>query len=129
MIDAKDREIWVGENRIYLSEDNVLCLTIIGEIDEEIEIGINQACLKLANMVEGKANLLVDLNRCGKTSPGARRRQKEFSEHEKIGKGALFGIHPVARVLASFFLGNTNKKDVNFFKTREEALAWLKEEK
>jgi len=29
-------------------------------------------------------------------------------------------------VLASFLIGNTKKKDIAFFKTKEEALAWLK---
>jgi len=124
-MEEKDREIWVGENRIYLGEDNILCLTILGEVDEKIEIGINEACLKLMNMVEGKVNALVDLNKAGKVSPGARKRQVEISEHEKTGKVALFGMHPVARVVASFFMGISQKKDMRFFKTKEEALTWL----
>jgi len=126
-MEEKEREIWVGENRIYLGEDNMLSLTILGEVDEEIEIGINEACLKLMNMVEGRVNTLIDLNKAGKTSLGARKRQVEISGHEKTGKVALFGLHPVARVVASFFMGISQKKDVRFFKTREEALAWLKE--
>jgi len=126
-MEIKDREIRVGENRIYLGEDNILYLTIFGEVDEKIEIGINEASLKLINMVEGKVNTLIDLNKAGKTSIGARKRQKEISEHKKIGKVALFGLHPVAKVIASFFMGISKKKDMRFFKTREEALAWLKE--
>ena len=124
----KDRESWVGKNRMYLGEDNILHLAILGEIDEEIEIGINEASLKLANMVDGKVNVLVDLNKAGKTSPEARKKQKEISEHEKVGKVALFGLHPVARVIAAFMMGISEKKDMRFFKTKEEALAWLKGE-
>jgi len=126
-MEIKDRKIRVGENRIYLGEDNILYLTIFGEVDEKIEIGINEAVLKLINMVEGKVNTLIDLNKVGKTSTEARKKQKEISEHEKIGKVALFGLHPVAKVIASFFMGISKKKDIRFFKTREEALAWLKE--
>ena len=48
-------------------------------------------------------------------------------ENEKIGKVALFGLHPVARVIAAFIMGITRKKDMRFFKSKEEALAWLKE--
>jgi len=48
-------------------------------------------------------------------------------EHERTGKVALFGLNPVARVIASFVMGVTRKKDMRFFKTREEALAWLRE--
>ena len=126
-MEEKDREIRVGENRIYLGEDNILRLTIFGEVDEEIEIRINEACYKLINMVEGKVHTLIDLNKAGKTLPGARKRQREISEYEKTGKVALFGLHPVARVIASFVMGISKNKDMRFFKTREEALAWLKE--
>ena len=126
-MEEKDREIWIGENRMYLGEDNLLCITIVGELDEETQIGINEAGYKLMNTVEGKVHALVDLNKAGKVSPEARKRQVEISEHEKTAKIALFGLHPVARVVASFFMGISQKKDMRFFRTREEALAWLKE--
>ena len=126
-MEEKERELWAGDNSIYLGEDNTLRLTILGEVDEETEIGINEACFKLMNTVEGKLNTLIDLNKAGKTSTGARKKQVEISEHEKVGKVALFGLHPVARVVAAFFVGVTKKKDIRFFQTKEEALAWLKE--
>jgi len=127
MIEEKNREIWVGENRLYLGEDNILYITNIGEIDEKTAIAMGEAVLKLVNMVEGKVCTLTDLNKAGKTSPEARKVFKELAEHEKQGKNAFFGIHPVAGVLASFFMGITKKKDMRFFKTKEEALVWLKE--
>ena len=123
----KEREIRVGQNRICLVGDNILRITISGEVDEETEIGINEAAYKLMNMVEGKTHALIDLNRAGKTSPGARKRHKEISEYQKTGKVALFGLHPVAMVIASFTMGLSKKQDMRFFKTKEEALAWLKE--
>ncbi|GAG13094.1 unnamed protein product, partial [marine sediment metagenome] len=122
-----NREIWVGENRLYLGEDNIIRITILGELDEETQIEINNAGYKLMNTVEGKVNALVDLNKAGKISPGARKREVEISEHDKTGKVALFGLHPVARVVASFFMGISKKKDMRFFKIEEEALAWLKQ--
>ena len=123
----KDRESWVGKNRLYLGEDNTIRITIVGELDEKTQLAINEAGYKLMSTVEGKANALIDINKAGKILPGARKRQVEISEHEKTGKIALFGLHPVARVIASFFMGITRKKDIGFFKTEEEALAWLKE--
>ena len=71
--------------------------------------------------------MLIDITKAKKQSPEARMTWKELSEHEKIEKIALFGLHPVARVLASFIIGQSKKKDMRFFKTKEEALAWLKE--
>ena len=124
---VSEREIWVGENRLYLGEDNVLCITNTGEIDEKIAIEIKEAVLKLMNMVEGKVHTLTDLNKAGKTTSQARKVFQELAEHEKQGKNAFYGMHPVARVLASFFMGASKKKAMRFFKTKEEALAWLKE--
>jgi hypothetical protein len=60
-------------------------------------------------------------------SAKARRFGKTGFEKEETGKVALIGMHPVARVLASFVIGMTRKEDLRFFKTEEEALAWLKE--
>ena len=127
MIDEKDREIWVGKNRLYLGEDNIVYFFIVGEHDENIAIACGEAFLKLINMVEGKGNALGDINKTGKQSLEARKIWKKISENEKVGKLALIGMHPVARVLASFLIGTTKKKDIRFFKTKEEALAWLKE--
>lgn len=126
-IEEKHREIWAGGNSIYLGRDNILHLTISGEVDEETQIGINEACYRLMNMVEGKVNTLIDLNKAGKTSTGARKRQVELAGHEKVGRVAIFGLHPIARVIASFVMGLSRNKDWRLFKTREEALAWLKE--
>jgi hypothetical protein len=123
---VSEREIWVGRNRLYLDEDNVLCITNTGEIDEKIAIEIKEAVLKLMNMVEGKVHTLTDLNKAGKSTSQARKVFQELAEHEKQGKNAFYGVHPVARVLASFFMGMSKKKGMRFFKTREEALAWFK---
>ncbi len=124
---GKEREIWVGGNRVYLGEDNILRVTVVGELDEETQVALNNAGYKLMSTVEGKVSALVDNNKAGKMSPGARKRQVEISEYEKTAKVAIFGLHPVARVLASFFMGVSQKKDMRFFRTEEEALAWLKE--
>jgi len=126
-MEEKEREIWVGESRTYLGEDNILYTTVVGEVDENAAIALCESHLKFMNMVEGKVNSLVDLNKAGKQPPKARKIGTEMFEHERIGKVALFGLHPVARVIASFVMGVTRKKDIRFFKTREEALAWLKE--
>ena len=125
--EVSEREIWVGETKIYLGEDNILNVIEVGESDEKKAIAVKEADVKLMNMVKGKMNILVDLNQFGKASPESRKIFKEISEYEKTGKVAIFGTHPVARVLASFVMGITKKKDIRFFKTKEKAYAWLKE--
>ena len=127
-MEEKDREIWIGKQRFYFGEDNILYVTLVGEIDVKIVIAMKEADLKLRNMVEKKFDILVDLNKSGKHSPEARKILQEMSEQHKTGKIAMFGMHPVARVLSSFIIGLTRKKDMRFFKTKQKALAWLKGE-
>ncbi len=121
------REIMVGENRIYLGEDNVLDIINVGEIDEKTAIAMKEAIQKLMNMAEGTVYTLTDLTKAGKTTPEARKVFKTFIEPGARGKIAYLGMSPVARVLAYFVMGSSRKEDMRFFKTREEALAWLKE--
>ena len=124
---VSEREMWVGESRFYLGEDNINYIASFGGyMDEKQAIEASQAALRLMNMVQGKVNCLIDLNKAGQQSSKARKRWKEWGENEKTGKVALFGLYPVARVIASFVIGVTRKRDIRFFKTREEALAWLK---
>ncbi len=126
-MEEKDREIWVGENRLYLGEDNICYITVVGEVDEEIAIAIKEIDLKFKNMVEEKLNIIADLNKAGKQSAMARKIWRDMAEHEKTGKIAMFGMHPVERVLASFVMGVSRNKDMRFFNSKDEALAWLKE--
>ncbi len=124
---VNEREIWVGESRFYLGEDNILYETVVGEQNERTATEMRKVTNKLQNMVEGKVNVLIDLNKAGTPSSGARKIGQEMFENEKLRKIALFGLSPVAQVVASFVIGVTRKRDIRFFKTREEALAWLKQ--
>jgi len=124
---VSEREIWVGESRFCLGEDDILYETIVGKQDEKTVIAALEYHNKFKNMVEGKMKMLLDINKAGQVSSGARKIGKETFEDEKVGKVAFVGLHPVARVIASFVMGVTRKKDMRFFKTKEEALAWLKE--
>ena len=119
------REFQVGENRIYLSEDNIIYFINVGKIDEKTALKGAEAMGTLLNEGKGKVNFLIDLNKGGMVTSKARAILREFTEKRVKGKLAFWGLHPVARVLASFFMGITKKKGMRFFKTREEALAWL----
>ena len=80
---VSEREILVGENKLYLGKDNIIYSTIVGEIDSEIAIALDEATLKLMNMVEGKVNVLTDNNNAGTPSSEARKIMQEFILHEK----------------------------------------------
>ena len=70
---VSEREIWVGESRYYLGEDNILYETLVGDQDERIALASKEATGKLHNMVEGKVRVLIDLNKAGRPSPKARK--------------------------------------------------------
>jgi hypothetical protein len=124
---VSEREFWIGENRMYLGQDDIIYYTAGGECDEGKAILIRDVAIRFHNANKGKTNMLIDLDKAGKQSPEARNIWKELSEHEKAGKIAILGLNPVARVIASFVMGIAKKEDMRFFKTKEEAFAWLKE--
>jgi len=126
-MEENDREIWIGENRLFLGEDNILDIINVGEIDEKTAIAMKEAIQKLMSMVEGTVHTLTDLTKAGKTTPEARKVFNTLIEDGTQGKLAYLGMHPVARVLAFFVMGSAKKEDMRFFNTKEEALAWLKE--
>ena len=126
-MNEEDREIRVGENRFYLGEDEIMYVELAGEYEVEDALTLRDAYLKLLRTVEGKVNILVDNSKSGKPSQEARKIFAEMIEHELCGKIAVFGLNPVARVIASFVFGNSKNKNTQIFKTKDEALPWLNE--
>lgn len=127
-MEKNDRTVHVGENIIHLGEDDMFYLTIVGEIDEEIASGFINAIGEIEKKIEEKKrNVFIDNNKAGKISSKARKIFHKLDNREASGKVAIFGLHPVARVIASFYMGVSKNKKMRFFSNKEEALAWLKE--
>ena len=128
-MEKNERETWIGKSKMCLCEDNVVSIVIIGEVDDKTALGFRETGLELAGMLEGNWKVLIDLNKAGKMSPAARKIVQELSRHEKVWKVAAFGLNPVARIVAAFGMGADSKeKHFRFFKTKEEALEWLKKD-
>jgi hypothetical protein len=122
----ENREIRVGENRLYLGKDDIMYIETSGDYDLKVTSELTDAFQKLISFAEGKVDIIVDVNRGGKTAQDARKAFAELMEDERCGKIAIFGMNPVARVIASFILGTSKNKNTKIFKTKEEALAWMK---
>jgi hypothetical protein len=124
----QEMEVRLGKSRLRFGEDKILYATVVGEYTTEIakltydffELHKNE------NMVDGKVKLFIDLTNARRASAEA----KEFMHRlsQDIGKIALIGFNPVAKVIAGFFMGNSKKKNINFFNSQEDAVEWLKEE-
>ena len=115
----------VGQNKTVFIAPNIIYVVAKGEQTDELSKEQSKICNQFIEGIKGKINYLIDLNLAGKSSPKARKQWQRLSEDKRTNKVALFGLHPVARVLASFVMGVSMKKDMLFFKTKEEAQDWL----
>lgn len=121
-----EREFLIGGDRISYGDDDIVYAVSVGDCNGEKATACVEAMHTIIT-IKGKIKILVDFNTCGKHTPEARKIWDTLNDLEAVLKIALFGLHPVARVAASFVIGVTGKKNMRFFKTPEEALAWLKE--
>ena len=125
-MEPKLSEIIVGNNKFKLDEDDIINVTTIGEFDAQTAIAMKNAFYQIIDMIEGRCDIIVDANRGAKPTPEARKIFKEMTEHKQIGKVAIIGMNPVVKMMATFVIGISEKKNMKIFKTREEAIAWLK---
>lgn len=88
MEEKDNREIWIGEDRFYLGENNILYETIVGEIDEKTALASKEATIKMRSKVEGRLNILIDVTRAGKPTPEARK----ICVSSRPGKRPLRGL-------------------------------------
>lgn len=131
-MENNSRTARLGECTWLLDEDNVLHIHSEGNIDGDFARECIKVSERLIEAVQGQIDMLIDTNKTGKQSSEARQIWKEFSERPIVRRVAVHGLHPVARVAASFITGILSpdgKNKTKFFKTREEALAWLNEGK
>ncbi len=124
-----EKEYRVGDNHLYLGDDNIIYIHSVGIKDVAIADGMAKAYAQLVSLLDHKALVIVDANQAGKPSAEAREIfQKSILKHEKTGKFSIHGSHVVARTIANFFIGKLLGAKMQFFKTEEEALSWLKQE-
>lgn len=121
-----EKEFRIKDNKIFLLEDHIIYIEAYGEQTDEIAITHLNHNRILVKQFSGKINYLINLNDAGKSFPKARRIWLELSEAETTNKTALFGMHPVAKLLASFVIGVTKRKNMRFYHSRVEAVNWLK---
>lgn len=125
MVETAENVFRIADNNIRVLDGNIIHIKAYGDQHDEIAEEHYLLHKQLSRQLEGKLNYLVDLNHAGKSTPTARKVWKKLSESEFTDKVALWGLHPVARILATFVMGVTRKKEMKFFTSMEEAVAWL----
>ena len=88
--EEKSREAWVRESRFYLGDNKILNITIVGEVDEKTAAKMLDTVVHLREIIAGKVDVLIDLNKAGRTSSGARKIGIERFQDKKVGKVALW---------------------------------------
>jgi len=124
---VSENEYHIGKNRTVFIDKKVIHITVDGEVTTEMALLHNELDRKLLNMADGMASYLIDLNKSGKNSHEASQMFKKLCYHPKVNKVAIYGLNPVARVIAAFVIGLDIKQKQQFFKTEEQARFWLAE--
>ncbi len=117
--------IWIGSHLFYLDNGNILNVVPSGDVDTETAKLIKQAFLKLLGSVEGEVKILADLRAGGIPSIEARKVAVEIFNKDQVKRIAFFGVNPVVRIIATFIVNVASKKELRFFKLKEEAVHWL----
>lgn len=127
-MENQNNEIWVeNKMKFFIDQDTILNVMVFGDIDAKTALAAKHIIQELTFNLTWKPKFLVNLNEAGRQSPEARKTWDEISE-EKNAAVALFGMHYVAKVIATFFMKFSRTKNTRFFNTKEDALNWLKEE-
>jgi len=133
---ASDEEI-KKTFRLTVGEEGILYFEITGNVDD-VAANVRQAelstqCLKeaLGKNPDQKFKCLVDLSAISKTahypSPQARQIFAETIDHKQLIKIAVIVPRILVQAVMNFILYAVNKKrKVKLFKTKKEALDWLK---
>ncbi len=124
-----NKEYYINDNKIIIHEGLYIVYHVIASGEQTAEIAKSHTKLvtNILNNTQKEIQFLIDLNKCGKNSPQARDTWRTLSSEKRVNKVAIFGLHPVAKMLASFVMGKISKIDYyRFFSTEEDAWKWLK---
>ena len=111
---------------LYMPKDDILYITIKGDLNEEITKKASAVVYEILDMYTGTIDVFVDINKLGKESAASKKIWKEVGDVNRFRKVALIGLHKVAQILASFLVGRFTNIPMKFFSNKDEALKWLR---
>ena len=116
------------DNTLEQIKTDLVFVIIVGDQNSITALKIKEVVDIFTHGISNKMNYLIDITKSGKVTHGARSIYKMLAEDEHTRRAGLFGLNPVARVLASFVINTYKKDNLKFFSTRDDALQWLLEE-
>jgi len=123
-IDDKNTIETPGGNKIWC-KDEIVHYLISAPVDDK---EASQMSKEGTRFLENKdaSMVIIDLKQSTQFSSEARKIWVKFLQNLKIKKTAIFGGNVFVRTLASFVIAASQKKNIKFFTTKEEALEWIK---
>jgi hypothetical protein len=117
----------IGTSEIRLVEGNLVHVKAMGPASLQLALAHVKLYRQLSEEIGGSLRYAIDLNKAGKSTAEARKIWMGVSEDISTYKVALIGVHPVAKVLAGFFMCVTSNKKIQFFDSFDKAFKWLKD--
>lgn len=112
---------------IDLEEDNIVHVVMFGDDDDETATRFIDDIKSIFDKEpKQRFNGLIDLTNAGTSTPRATKIFASILSDKQVNKVALIGAGGIPRAFAELTIKFARKELVQFFDTREEALAWLK---
>ena len=120
------------ENKVWLGEDGIIYAEVVKVDSEEDAYEILEGIKKILKKSSRKMKIFIDI--MTSTIIASSQFRKECGEkikelYEDIGfeRTAICGITVIPRTIAFFVIKASGVKNIEIFKTKKEALKWLKE--
>lgn len=121
-----------AKNHVYINDDDIVELVVVGNqtVESVQKMGEEAARLARKQWASGKPALFLDnLFHVGNVPPRALRRVTQLGKTLQYDKLAMVSDKRVIIAMSNMVLRAIGKLgDVRFFKSRAEAIEWLKRE-
>ena len=130
---SKDTESHVfnaHKNKIW-REKNIIHFLIADEVNPGDakylkDKGVSHIDTILAEYPQKKVLVIIDIQKASIFSSQARKSWAEFLQNTNIHRTAIFGGNVIVKTIASFIIGASQMKNVQYFRTKQDALHWLR---
>lgn len=117
---------------IYIDNDKIVHIKFYRIKDPVIQEEQAKYTVRESNKIfnaypERKMRAVIDVRESLKVFSRARKIYGTFLKDKRIGKVAFFGVNTVMKIVLSFIIAFSGKKNTKIFKTGEKALEWLKQ--
>lgn len=119
------------QNPPFINADGMIEAKFDGKLDPAGEIEMQEAIEKLALELEDQAkeiNLLIDISQFEVSGEQIEGLIVHGMSNLKFRKAAPYGASKETREISERMIARTGKNNIKLFETRDEAIAWIKQD-